>query len=148
MRTTIEYDYNESIGLLLAVASQSMRLHLSRRFAAAGLDISPEQWRVMMATWISEGLSQRELADRCFMNKVSITKILESLEKRELIQRERSEEDRRGNRVFLTDAGHALHGRMVEAAKQNLRQAEQGIDPDDLQTFRAVARKIIANMKP
>ncbi len=148
MSKKIEYDYDKSIGVLLSVASQSMRLHLSRRFSEAGLDVSPEQWRVMMVIWNSEGLSQRELADRCFMNKVSISKLLAPLEKRGLVYRERSEADRRGNRVFLTDAGYELHRQMVDLAKQNLQQAEQGIDPDDLDTFRTVARQIITNIKP
>lgn len=142
------YDPHESVGFLLATASRRISLHLNRKFTRTGLDVSMDQWRVMLAIWMEEGLYQQELAERCLKNKVSITKILDSLQKRDLIVRKRSKRDRRGNRVYLTNRGLDMQEQLLALAMENVREASNGVTPEKLEIFKEVARVIIKNMQP
>lgn len=142
-----DFRKGEPVGFLLARASQSMRLQLGRSFADAGLGISVEQWRLLMELWQQDGLSQRELGERCFKSKVSVTKILGKLEDQGYVTRRRSNRDRRGNRVLLTEAGKRLRDVTLELADNNNRYAVNGVDADDLAAFKRVANAIFRNMK-
>ena len=54
-------------------------------------------------------LSQRELADRLSLEKSTVSRMIADLERHGFIERERDPDNRRTNRLRLTDAGRALH---------------------------------------
>ncbi len=137
----------DPMGFLLTRAAQNMRLQLGRAFADAGLGISVEQWHILMELWQQDGLNQRELGSRCCKSKVSITKILAKLEDQGLVIRRRSNRDRRGNRVFLTEAGYRLQDITLRLAKKNSHHAVEGIDPERVDVCKDVLKKIFENMK-
>lgn len=147
MGSVEDFRKSEPVGFLLARASQYMRLQLGRDFADAGLDISVEQWRLLLELWQQDGLNQRELGERCFKSKVSVTKMLAKLEDQGYVLRRRSTRDRRGNRVFLTAAGKRLRDVTLELAAKNNMRAVDGVDDDDLAAFKRVARTIFLNME-
>jgi DNA-binding MarR family transcriptional regulator len=57
-------------------------------------------------------LSQRDLAGRLRLDKSTVSRLAADLERDGLVVRERDPANRRLYRLRLTDAGHALHGRM------------------------------------
>ena len=52
-----------------------------------------------------DGKSQNEIAEKTIRDKVSVTKIIDNLEKHKLVKRALDEKDRRVRRIFLTDEG-------------------------------------------
>ena len=62
-----------------------------------------------------DGNSQQEIAEKTYRDKVSITKIIDNLEKHELVFRVVDENDRRVKRIFLTKKGKALSSKIKSA---------------------------------
>ena len=58
-----------------------------------------------------EGLSQQELCNATFRDKPSITRLVDNLEKLNLVKRVASENDRRINRIYLTRQGQKWKSR-------------------------------------
>ncbi len=54
------------------------------------------------------GMTQQELATRCFVAKSGISMLLTRLEERELLRREADGRDQRAKRLYLTSTGEAL----------------------------------------
>ena len=52
--------------------------------------------------WKEDGQSQQELCKATFRDKPSITRLVDNLEKLQLVKRVASTNDRRINRIFLT----------------------------------------------
>lgn len=75
-------------------------------------------WQVLLAIG-DEALTQREVADRCYVTPATVTGVVDTLEREGLVTRERGTDDRRVVRVRLTDEGRARLARTKrEAARQ------------------------------
>lgn len=76
-------------------------------------DLSPQQWRVLRALFDAgeEGSLEQEmsvLADNCYLLMPSMSRIVQNLEKRGLIERRASSTDLRCSMIRLSDEGVAL----------------------------------------
>ena len=70
--------------------------------------LSASQFSVLEALYHLGPLSQRQLAEKLLVTGGNITFLIDNLEKRELVKRVRSEEDRRSYQIHLTRAGQVL----------------------------------------
>jgi DNA-binding MarR family transcriptional regulator len=147
MSKKTDYDLENSLGMLLDWASQFMRLELNRKFTAAGLQATSEQWKILIILWFEDGLTQQQLAEKTNKNKVSVVKLVDGLERRGLVNRRPDPKDRRINRIFLMPKGKTIQEKMIKLAKQNLDQAATGIDAAEMTTCKKVLKQIISNMK-
>lgn len=70
--------------------------------------LSPQQWRVIRALEDQNGLDISELSERCQLLMPSLSRIIQNLESRELVQRQTVETDQRRSVIFLSDSGRNL----------------------------------------
>ena len=134
-----------SLGLLLTKGTQSLHRQLNRNFASSGHDITSGQWSVLIFLHKCGANSQHEIAEKTFRDKVSVTKIIDNLEKRELVFRVPDEKDRRIKRIFLTDNGKSLVPKLGKAAFNTLQEGFSNIDKRDIESFKKVLSEIIKN---
>jgi DNA-binding MarR family transcriptional regulator len=71
-------------------------------------DIPLGMWFFLRVVWDEDGLTQREISDRAGLVAPTTVEQLRNMEKRGLVERRRSREDRRKVHVHLTPAGLAL----------------------------------------
>jgi MarR family 2-MHQ and catechol resistance regulon transcriptional repressor len=90
----------------LARAAEAVAARTSHIFSAAGLTVS--QFGVLEALYHGGALCQRDLAKKILKSTGNITMVIDNLEKRQLVQRERDAEDRRFITIHLTEAGREL----------------------------------------
>lgn len=96
----------DSLGYMLGVASRRVSLLQAQRLK--DYDISTEQWAVLYHIQAEEGLIQKDLAERCAKDKPTVTRILDTLEKKALITRRLGKQDRRAFQIYPTDKGKKL----------------------------------------
>ena len=92
------------IKLMRAADSVTTRIH--RHLSAVNLTIS--QFGVLEVIFHLGSLSQRDLAEKLLKSGGNMTMVIDNLEKRQLVKRERSVEDRRFVSVCLTEEGRQL----------------------------------------
>jgi MarR family transcriptional regulator, 2-MHQ and catechol-resistance regulon repressor len=90
----------------LVRAAEAVNARTSQNFTAAGLTVS--QFGVLEALHHEGPLCQRDLARKILKSSGNITMVIDNLEKRGLVQRERGAEDRRFIAVNLTEQGAEL----------------------------------------
>ena len=98
-------------------AAESVTSRVNRAMAAADLTIS--QFGVLEALHHKGPLCQRDIAAKILKSTGNITLVIDNLEKRQLVRRERGSKDRRYLTVHLTPEGVALIAEVfgsVEAA--------------------------------
>ncbi|HEY6837313.1 MAG TPA: MarR family transcriptional regulator [Geobacteraceae bacterium] len=98
-------------------AAESVTGRVNRSMAAFDLTIS--QFGVLEALYHKGPLCQRDIAAKILKSTGNITLVIDNLEKRGLVRRERDSEDRRYLTVRLTEEGASLIARAyarVEAA--------------------------------
>jgi len=111
-----------------------------------GLQVTPEQCVILWRLWNFDGCVQRELALTTFKDMTNLTRILDGLERRELVRRKRDEHDRRCSRVFLTDAGRALRGDVLAVTEVLAQRAYKGLSEDQIDHFKNIANMVYANL--
>jgi len=87
-------------------AAESVTARVSRCMSEAALTIS--QFGVLEALYHKGPLCQRDIAAKILKSTGNITLVIDNLEKRDLVRRERDSEDRRYLTVHLTAAGTEL----------------------------------------
>lgn len=95
---------NTYVKLMRAAESVTTRIHT--HLASEGLSLS--QFAVLEALYHLGALSQKEIGEKILKTSGNITMVIDNLEKRDLVSRQRNLKDRRYINVQLTDAGFEL----------------------------------------
>lgn len=138
---------DESINVLVSKTSQKFKLELGRMLKQSGIDISSDQWSVLMALSESDGPSQTDLAIKLYKVRSNITRILDIMEKMELIERRRSPSDKREYNVFITIKGKKMIPDLKKAATSVLDRALQNANKEELTIVKTVLNKIFSNLE-
>jgi len=146
MKLMTSKSVNGSLGFLLNKGTLTLQRQLNRNFNSEGFDITHEQWSVLIFLYHFDGQSQNEIASKTQRDKVSITKIIDNLEKRGLVFRAPDETDRRVKRIYLTSDGKNLVPKLKNIAEETLRSAFCGIKKKDLDTFKQVLSSMVKNL--
>lgn len=115
--------------IVLARCQRTMALLVERWIAEAGLSTSDFQ---LLETLMHKGpLTITEVQKKVLLATGSMTAAVDRVEKKGLIERTASEEDRRARRLVLTDKGRQLteslyrvHAEQLESAMSTLEDAE------------------------
>lgn len=143
----IQFKRGELYSVITGMASIAVARRLQKNFRQAGLDITIEQWSVLYHLWKEDGLSQQELCNRTFRDKPSITRLLDNLEKQDLVKRVPSKEDRRINMVYLTETARLLQDTTVQLANQTMEEALVDVNKADIEVTKKVLQQVYDNLK-
>ena len=136
----------QALFFLIKRTSKAFRRRLNRSLSEAGHDITGEQWRILRCLWYKDGLRQQDLAERVNKDKTSITRIIDSMEKRDLVVRIPDRLDRRQKLIYMTNKGKRLREESMKVVKKTSLEAQQGIESEHLDVFRDVLTKIHSNL--
>lgn len=133
--------YGRSIGYLVSETARLFRRRFEDEARAHGLTLT--QWKVIFQLQRQPDITQRALAENVASDPMTMSGVLDRLEKRGLIAREADPADSRAKRVRLTPEGEALYAttkavgsRMHEAALTGLDAAQRAALAEALETIR------------
>lgn len=99
------YTPDESVGYLMRRVLSLLAQGVERELGPTGL--TNAQWVPMLKLYTGRASTAAELARQCELDAGSMTRLLDRLEAKQLVQRTRSSDDRRVVNLELTDAGKA-----------------------------------------
>ena len=138
---------DEIFNILVGKISAAINRTFLRAFVVEGIDITTEQWSVLACLWEKDKVTQQTLCHLTAKDKPSMTRLIDKLEKRNLVTRVSDNNDRRINLIHLTDAGLALQQRATQIVHQVANKTLNNITDAELNTSRVVLKKIMANLK-
>ena len=141
-----QFKRGELYSVINGMASTAVARRLQKNFRAAGLEITIEQWSVLYHLWKEDCLSQQELCNRTFRDKPSITRLIDNLEKQDLVKRMPSKSDRRINLVCLTSNARVLQEQTIHLANQTMNEALIGIEKEEIETVKRVFQQVYDNL--
>jgi DNA-binding MarR family transcriptional regulator len=141
-----QFKKGELYSFITGKASTAIARRLQRKFNQAELNLTIEQWSVLYHLWKKDGMSQQELCNATFRDKPSITRLVDNLEKLELVKRVPSEADRRINGIYLTKQGLKLQDQTMEIAEETLNEALVGISPQNINLCKEILQQVYDNL--
>ena len=124
--------FNFDIKLIFAIlngkVSAAINRKLYRNFRQYNVDITPEQWTVLLYLWEKDGVTQQELCNATFKDKPSMTRLIDNME-------------------HLTKTGRDLEEKSRFIANKTLKEALRGLSVEELSISQEVLRKVFLNTK-
>jgi DNA-binding MarR family transcriptional regulator len=137
--------HEETLDFILANICHLHHMRARQIFQAVGLHRG--QPPVLMELWKQEGLTQTELAEHIQITPATLTKMLQRMEKAGFILRKPDTVDQRIMRVYLTEAGRTVQGR-VEGMLQELEaETFAGLVQGDLESLRGMLIRVRRNLQ-
>ncbi len=140
------FQLDESITFLINKTAQKFKLELGRKLKQSGLDISSDQWSVLIYLAEHDGPTQTELAQKLHKDRSNLTRILDLMEKNQHIQRFRNTTDRREYNVFITEKGKELIPVLKKAGNSVMKQALKGTDTEEMKMAKSFLNKLFSNL--
>jgi DNA-binding MarR family transcriptional regulator len=136
----------KKVAVYINILNCSLIKYFAKELSRNDINLTPEQYLVMDILWDAETLSQQAIADIIQKDKNSVTKFIDSLEKKGLVFRSINKKDRRVNDITVTEEGMKLKGRTTEVAIVMMRNVLKDIKEEDLIAFDKVMNQIKGNI--
>ncbi|WP_097461302.1 MarR family winged helix-turn-helix transcriptional regulator [Mangrovitalea sediminis] len=136
-----EFPYRKSIGYLISAMAHIKDRVLEKHLMP--LDITPAQFKVFISMVYGKMETPAEFCRELGLDSGAMTRMLDRLEKKGLIERRRCPTDRRVVRVDLTEEGHKVADRIPNMAVDALNELFEPISPEEFASLERILWKIV-----
>ena len=140
-----QIEKSKNFGFPMDRAIKIIRSKYNNAFRELGFDLTTEQWVLIEKLYHQNGQSQSDLAEGSYKNAPTVSRIIDLLSKKGLVERLRFDNDRRRYKIFLTTEGQQI----VEACYPKILELRaegwQDLTDEDYNNFIRIIEKITEN---
>ena len=119
----------------------------THKLKSNGFDLTKEQWLLLKVLSRHNGISQNEMACITERDKTSMTRLVNTMEKKSLIARIPSKEDKRINLIHLTKNGEKMFHETQPVLVDLISELQHGLSDEEIETVINVMKKVQKNIK-
>ncbi|HHJ51406.1 MAG TPA: MarR family transcriptional regulator [Phaeodactylibacter sp.] len=134
-------------GFLLERTSKLMKKQAQRVLKQADAGVTVDQWVILQELAHENGLSQYALAERTMKDPPTVTRIIDLLCEKKLLERRADARDRRRFRIFLTRAGRRKYEQVYPLIRAFRESAFKGLSANERKTLTEFMQRIQENLK-
>lgn len=120
---------------------------LERQLKENSIFLTKEQWLILKKLNEKDGQTQNEIAKITFSDKTTIARIINNLEKKQLVKRCSNPSDKRVNYIFLTDSGKLNLKKSMPIVRKINMQMEANINEHTFETTKKTLQKVFQNLE-
>ncbi|OED41142.1 hypothetical protein AB833_10310 [Chromatiales bacterium (ex Bugula neritina AB1)] len=113
----------------------------------ARYNLTEQQWRVLRVIWTSKNVTSADLSERTLLSAPSLVSIIDRLEKKGLVSRVRSVDDRRRIYVVATSNGRALQSEVTPQVVRIQKRIRNCVSDSEWQAMEKTLKKITDGMQ-
>lgn len=133
-----------NIGYKLKLASQLMYRDFLDRLEPYKL--TPFHYLVLCCLWEEDGLTTSGIAEKLGQLGATLTGVVDRMEERKLVYRERDPADRRVVRIWLTADGEKLKEVLPAVGEQTIHRALAGFSKQEQELISVLLDRIVSNV--
>jgi MarR family transcriptional regulator, transcriptional regulator for hemolysin len=137
----------EVIFYTLEKSIKSYRQFAQRQIDKVKVEITIDQWLILITLKNHPDLSQHQIAEMVFKDYASVTRIIEILVRKDFITRVFHPTDRRRFELRLTKEGEEIIIKLSPIVIQYRKQALKEFSIEEIQLLKNLLNKIISNSK-
>jgi DNA-binding MarR family transcriptional regulator len=139
-----DYQMEESVGYLLARARLCMSNLITQR-SMTELGVTSQQGSILLMVASGKCSLASEVAREFGIDAGAVTRLIDRLESRGLLERVRSREDRRAIRLAVTPRGRDIAAQMPAIFISVFDNLLLGISGEEVSFLKSLLRRILAN---
>jgi len=133
-----------SVGTAIFLASKSLERAAEYRIKNE-LGLTSSQWKVILALKFFNGISQKELAGKIYVDGSTLVPVIDKMENGGLVERKPDPNDRRNNLIFLTKKSESIIDSIIDILLQLRKEFYKGISQKEQDKVQTILRKITDN---
>lgn len=138
--------HRDRISSAIYRVNKCLRVQLQK--ALKEFDITTDQWLVLGKVCGSSGTyNQKELAELCFKERAAITRMLDIMQKKGMVKRGSSPQDRREYLIYVTDYGKELYERTLESTAKIEKYISEIIKEQEIEELLRLLMKLETGLK-
>jgi len=135
----------DSIGYLIKRSQRLMQDRIEGLFADQGVTL--QQWVVMMHIRDGLALTVADLCRELHHDSGAMTRLIDQLEQRQLIERRRNPQDRRVIELSLTDSGNKVITKLIAVVTDALNVTLEDFTRDEVKMLKSLLCKLIGRLE-
>ncbi len=120
-----------------------IHLYCNEKYKEGGIDLRSQQAILLNIIAANDGLVQNDLAFFTNRDKTTLTRLINSLETKDLVQRISSKSDKRKKKIFITDEGRKMIDRIRPIIKNAMQDLESGVTEEE----KEIVKKVLSKMR-
>jgi len=136
-----------TLGPWLGKTTKMLACLVGETFQNNQIDLTREQWVLLIKLHQKDELPQNELAFITERDKTSLTRLVKTMERKELIKRRVSEADKRSKLVCLTNKGREVFKRSKPVMQKTIRNLQKGLTEEEVINTINVLKKFQENIR-
>ncbi len=132
------FTLSAALGFQLNRAAHLMTDEIARRFAAQGYDITAQDFGILMRLLQEGAITQVKMSELMMRDKATITRRIDRLVKKKLIERVENPEDRRSFFVQLTVEGREALNTITPLVRDFQQEVVSDVSGEDRETVMRV----------
>ncbi|MFO7803788.1 MAG: MarR family transcriptional regulator [Desulfovermiculus sp.] len=141
------FPLDESTYYLIVRTAMHMKTALYRSLHQSGIGVTPEQWSVLCCLWEKESLYLTELTDMTGRDKYTISRIVNLLTKKGLVESRPDRADKRRTNLYLTPRGRELQEPLTRLVEDFTAKLFQGFSEQDIEQAKRLTQGILTNIE-
>lgn len=137
------FEIDSCVCFITNKVSKKLADKLNKRLTMAGS--TRAQWLVMYYIERYEKMSQTELADKLDLKSSTVVRLLDRMEKEEIVLRIKGQKDRRVTYIMLTDKGKKRIEELLPIVQEVSILFSRGISEEEFEIFNTVLNKLYEN---
>ncbi|MDD4715083.1 MAG: MarR family transcriptional regulator [Oscillospiraceae bacterium] len=133
-------EFNECINYLLTTAQHAVFQRMSERLAE--YDITPGQYGILNCLWTRKSVTPKEIAKTLCLETSTISGVMDRMQKKGIIDRLVSKEDRRCVEVTITKKGKELEAPVLKAVEDVNHEVMEKFTPQEQALLKDCLRRI------
>ena len=138
---------NQRIGVRLARVGMLSKAFAIQTFNKLNIEITPEQFLILMALNDNDGIYQRQLANMTFKDRPNINRIVAILERGKYIVSQYSSNGRQIKQLFITDKGKSICNKILPIIFDVWNTTTKGLEENEIEQFINTLQKIEQNLR-
>lgn len=104
------------------------------------------QWIALYYLGKNNDISQKELAKHMNIKESTIARLIDRMEKEELVTRKKNQSDKRVMNIILTSKGEEVRKELLPEGEKFNILVSKGIKKDEMEIFMSVLNKMVSNV--
>lgn len=142
-----DINLNEVVYFLMERVMRCAREQTKVQFKEHQADITVDQWILLKRISEDDGVSQIDIANTTFKDPAAVTRIIDILSRKELVERRAKPDDRRAYLIFLTPKGEGLVKRLTPVVKDLRALGLNSLSEDQINCLKQYLNQMYHNLQ-
>jgi len=139
-------DLKKTLGPWLGKTSKMIGCLINEVLLENNIDLTREQWVVLIKLYQHNGLAQNQLAFVTERDKTSLTRLINTMERKNLIMRKVDEKDKRIKLVHMTEVGNTVFNKALPVMQNIIQSLQKGLTQKEIESTILILQKLQNNL--